>query len=446
MKLTSIKKLLSWNFIQKFSFSSKSSDILFKFKHNMDLHEHEVSCLKIPQEKLKKMEASDILHNRIASEFLAKSDQIELFYTNKTFDESKDFNTPFNSFIQIRLALEENQDLRNKFIRFRPESIRVGRLLEALDFTATFVSYFHSKNEPFNRSCTMITVCVDHLKFFSNLRGDKNIIINAYPTYSGNSSVEIRTDLFQENLQNEEKMVASALFLMAARDYKEYSKPFILPKLKFDEEIDKNKCLLRFDLGKLNQELRKKQVSSSLLKSPPSEEESLELHEIFLKNEENLRENIPVKYMQDTKKTKSMLMHNQDRNIHGKIFGGFMMKESIEFAWLVAYSYSNGDHPEFEAIDDFTFINSVDIGSIVDFEAMVTFTQGSLIHIKVEAIKYPKVLKEGEKERQKCTELHITLKCPVSILEPVYPATYEEAMIYLESKRRVKKLLEFSQY
>ena len=93
----------------------------------MDLHEHEVSCLKIPQEKLKKMEVSDILHNRIASEFLAKSDQIELFYTKKTFDESIDFNTPSNSFIQIRLALEESQELRNKFIRFKPESIRAGR-------------------------------------------------------------------------------------------------------------------------------------------------------------------------------------------------------------------------------------------------------------------------------------------------------------------------------
>ena len=74
------------------------------------------------------------------------------------------------------------------------------------------------------------------------------------------------------------------------------------------------------------------------------------------------------------------------------------MKESIEFAWLVAYNYADVDHPEFEIIDYFNFINYADIGSIVDFEAMVTYTQGGLIHVKVEAIKYPKVIKDQEKE------------------------------------------------
>ena len=150
--------------------------------------------------------------------------------------------------------------------------------------------------------------------------------------------------------------------------------------------------------------------------------------------------------MRDTKKTKSILMHIQDRNIHGKIFGGYLMKESIEFAWLVAYNYADGDHPEFEAIDDFNFINYVDIGSIVDFEAMVTYTQGGLIHVKVEAIKYPKVIKDQEKESQKCKELHITFKCKNKILDPISPSSYEEAMIYLESKRRLTKLIELSKF
>ena len=67
------------------------------------------------------------------------------------------------------------------------------------------------------------------------------------------------------------------------------------------------------------------------------------------------------------------------------------MKESIEFAWLVAYNYADVDQPEFEIIDDFNFINYADIGSIVDFEAMVTYTQGGLIHVKVEAIKYQRL-------------------------------------------------------
>jgi len=424
-------------------FSSISSDILFKFKHNMDLHEHEMTCMKTPL-NLKKMVSSDVLHNKIATEFLAESDELELFYTAPSF-ENKEVNSPKNSFIQIKLPLQENKNLRHRYILFRPESIRIGRVLEALDFTATFVSYLHCKNVPFSRACTMITVCVDHLKFFTNLRGDKNLMINAYPTYSGNSTVEIRTDVYQEHAKDEFKMVASALFLMAARDSTVYSKPYSVPKLNFDEEPDKTSCLLRNELAKLNQENRKKMSNTSLFKSPPSEPESLELHEIFLKIQGNLSEKSPFKYMRSTRKKKSLLMHSQDRNIHGKIFGGYLMRESIEFAWLIAYTYAEVANLEFQAIDDFNFLTYVDIGSILDFEAMVTYTQGSLIHVRVEAIKYPKVLKEGEKETQKCAEMNITFKCPSKVVDPIYPGTYEEAMLYLESKRRVIKQMEFSQ-
>ena len=427
--------------LNAFFSSSLPCDVLNKFKHSMDLHEHEQSCMKVPQ-NLKKMSSSEMIHNRIAAEFLAKTDELELYYTDPSLTDKKETNSPANSFIQIRVPLQANKELRNKYILFRPESIRIGRVLEALDFTATFVSYLHCKNVPFSRACTMITVCVDHLKFFTGLRGDRNLIVNAYPTFSGKSTVEIRTDLYQEVAKNDFKMAASSLFLMAARDYKEYSKPYFVPKLSIDDP-EKQTCLLRYELGKLNQTNRKLQVTNSLFKSPPSEEESLELHEIFLKIEKS-GEDSSIKYMRDTQKTKSLLMHSQERNIHGKIFGGYLMKESIEFARIIALTYTDGHELDFEAIDDFNFLNYVDIGSILDFEAMVTYTHGNLIHVRVEAIKYPKVLRKGEKEFQKCTEMHITFKCPGKPLEPIYPASYEEAMIYLESKRRVMKQMELN--
>ena len=91
----------------------------------------------------------------------------------------------------------------------------------------------------------MITVWVDHLKFFSKIRADKKIIINSHPTFSGKSTVEIRTDIFQkEQANNDYKMVSSALFLMAARNANEYSKPYLVPKIKFDCEKDHKGCML----------------------------------------------------------------------------------------------------------------------------------------------------------------------------------------------------------
>lgn len=421
---------------------SKFSNVLSKFRQNISLHEHEASSMQINSKYLKKIPASDVSLNKIASGFLVKTDHLEMFRYSKDSSSSKSESTPSSSFVQIRLPLEENEELRSAFIRFLPEKIRVGRLLEALDFISNYVSYFHCKTEPISKLCTMMTVCVENLKFFRNLRADRNITINAYPTFSGNSTVEIRTDLFQKQDQSGETvMVSSALFLMVARDFNDFSKPYEVPKLIIEEEDDKDKAILRYELGKINQNIRKLSNSSSLFKSPPSQEETLEMHEIFQSYDEKTSTR-----MKETLKTKSLLMYNQDKNINGMIFGGHLMRESIEFAWLVAYMYSNGEHPEFEAIDDFHFIKPVEVGSIVDFEAQVTFTEGTLIHVQVAALKNPRIVKEGENEEQKCTELHITFKCANIILKPVYPATYEDAMRYLEAKRRVSKQMDIKSF
>lgn len=96
--------------------------------------------------------------------------------------------------------------------------------MEALDFTAGFVSYFHAYSEPMSRSCTMVTVCVDHLRFFRPIRGDTDITINAYPSFVGKTTVEVRTDLLQRDNNGQECLAASALFLMAARNSEDYFK------------------------------------------------------------------------------------------------------------------------------------------------------------------------------------------------------------------------------
>ena len=114
------------------------------------------------------------------------------------------------------------------------------------------------------------------------------------------------------------------------------------------------------------------------------------------------------------------------------------MRESIELAWLVAYKFTRYDHPEFEAIDDFTFHNPVEIGSMVELEATVTYASGHYMNITVDATKIEFNEKEGISIKKKCTELHITFRCPNTTLKPSYPTTYDEAMKYLYSKRKIE--------
>jgi hypothetical protein len=50
--------------------------------------------------------------------------------------------------------------------------------------------------------------------------------------------------------------------------------------------------------------------------------------------EKQHRENF--RWMRDTVYKSAQLMHIQDRNVHGKIFGGYIMNKAFEIAWVAA--------------------------------------------------------------------------------------------------------------
>ena len=80
-----------------------------------------------------------------------------------------------------------------------------------------------------------------------------------------------------------------------------------------------------------------------------------------------------------------ILTHIADKNTHGKVFGGFVMKESLELAWVIAYLNGDGTNPVYIHIDDVTFLRPIPIGSIIDFKACVSYIKESLINVQVTA-------------------------------------------------------------
>ena len=261
-----------------------------------------------------------------------------------------------------------------------------------------------------SRTCTLVTLSVDNLQFFRAIRGDVDLTINAYPTYTGHSTIEIRTDLLQRDSSGEETLAGSSFFLMVARSVDRYQ-AYQVPRLVFEGENEVDKCLLREELAQIKQKRRKEEGGRSSSLPPniqtqdgkgipfkignftsnygregfPSMEESRELHRIYMEMKEEGNDRWCL--MRETGKRKMSLMHMQDRNLHGKVFGGFLMRESIELAWLVAYNFCRFDNPEFENIDDFIFHKPVEIGSILELEAIVTYAQGHVVFITVDAHK-----------------------------------------------------------
>jgi acyl-coenzyme A thioesterase 9 len=67
-------------------------------------------------------------------------------------------------------------------------------------------------------------------------------------------------------------------------------------------------------------------------------------------------------------------MHIQDKNLHGKVFGGHIMREAAELGWVTSYMYGKGQSPpEFMHIDDVLFLSPVDLGKIAIFECKINF-------------------------------------------------------------------------
>ena len=55
-------------------------------------------------------------------------------------------------------------------------------------------------------------------------------------------------------------------------------------------------------------------------------------------------------------------MHAQSKNVHGTIFGGRLMKDAFEMAFIAVRLFSGDENPQLKQIDVVNFIKSVNIG------------------------------------------------------------------------------------
>jgi acyl-coenzyme A thioesterase 9 len=153
----------------------------------------------------------------------------------------------------------------------------------------------------------------------------------------------VRLDVLDQN----EDIKMSAMFLMACRQ-KNQVKGMEVPRV-LDYKEDSDKLFnLRQELGKANQLNRKKNSELSLKKHIPSVEEMSMLHD-FLVSQKNVED---PKELQEYKLEKVLFAHEQNKNVHGKLFGGNIMRECFEIAYMTAYMLGNGENPELYHIGD----------------------------------------------------------------------------------------------
>jgi acyl-coenzyme A thioesterase 9 len=84
-----------------------------------------------------------------------------------------------------------------------------------------------------------------------------------------------------------------------------------------------------------------------------------------------------------TQHNTTLLMHAEDKNLHGKIFGGYVLKLAYELAWVCVYKFLKGGIPVVTNIDDVQFLAPVEVGTTLDYTASICYIENNLIHVVV---------------------------------------------------------------
>lgn len=90
--------------------------------------------------------------------------------------------------------------------------------------------------------------------------------------------------------------------------------------------------------------------------------------------------------MRDTVFRNAYMMYPQDRNLHGNIFGGHILRRAFEAARVTASAFfGTEDKVAFQAVDEIQFVKPIPVGSIVEFTSTVSYSELSACVVNVTA-------------------------------------------------------------
>ena len=119
--------------------------------------------------------------------------------------------------------------------QFSSSNIRVGRLLELMDYIAANVAYRYctpdsDKDLDMNDlDFIVVTAAIDQIEFYYPISNEVDCKLSGYVSYVGKSSMEVHIDVLQK-VEGNDRLACSANFVMVARN-KQTGKSYQVPKL-----------------------------------------------------------------------------------------------------------------------------------------------------------------------------------------------------------------------
>ena len=163
------------------------------------------------------------------------------------------------------------------------------------------------------------------------------------------------TCLLGEGPNDSESVALTANFIFVARDYKT-NKAALVNRLTPETEQEK----ILYDGAEARDKVRKMKRGEDKKQSDKSGVNRLET----LLSEGRIFCDMPALadrdsiLLRDTRLENALICHPQQRNLHGRIFGGFLMHRAFELAFPTAYAFA-GIVPSFLEVDRVDFYKPV---------------------------------------------------------------------------------------
>ncbi|KDD73141.1 hypothetical protein H632_c2492p0 [Helicosporidium sp. ATCC 50920] len=289
--------------------------------------------------------------------------------------------------------------------------VRLGRILEDLDSLAGYVAWTHcSDGDARTRAPVCVTAAVEAMELApaGKLHLDVDAEASGRVVWTGRTSL----DLLMEFRQGGVRQLA-AVFTFVARDALHNTPQPVSPLLLEEqleappggssgEGLDSAGSLRALFRQRQAVADARKQARSSELPSPVPESDSVidaaAATARRLLERANTLATLPALCGQRallspaTEVRSAFVCQPQQRNIHGRVFGGLLMRRAYELAFVAAYQYA-GAVPRSLGIDEVQFKHPVNVGDLIHFNARLLWGAASdsdpgrgCCHVQVQAL------------------------------------------------------------
>lgn len=344
--------------------------------------------------------------------------------------------TPSFAMVQATWPLSSDKLLeRDVSIENDWSAFRLSKFYEALDALTADSAYLHTNGH--EQGISLVTAGHYFSRKLARTQPNTDVTLRCYPTAVGNSSLEIRTDAIQNDT-----LINYCHTIMVCVDSQTLRplKGRIPPLVQDDNENDDPHQAERYQLAQKHAAIRKQRSQTSVslysrnLTHPPDDQEMRQIH---AKHQSATQQQSELYTPVSTHTHEiSLVVFPEQRNVHGKTFGGFVVAQAFDFAYMAAVTFLKGQPFASLGIDEATFLQPVGIGDLVHFRCRVVHSdpETGVFRVSVNVDVLDKSC--PTKRPNRTNHLRFVFGGHPAHVQSLLPVSYTEILGYVNAARR----------